>query len=262
VTRDNSEAEAPHDQKVVGAFTAQAAGYAKLVGQVSGGRNSALAVLDPRPDDVALDVACGTGAMTFQVAPLVRHVTGIDLTPAMLDQARAAQQQKGLSNINWRQSDLYSLPFADGSFSLVFTSAALHHVERPADAFAEMVRVCSPSGRIAVVDLTPAPASADAFNRIEKMRDPSHVRALTHDELLALSRPHRLRLAAAKSYHSEIPFDAVLAISHPGKATIADIRGLLIEDIANGEDRFDLRPRLADGVLYAAYPMSAVAWTA
>src|SRR5215472_1113901 len=55
----------------------------------------------PGPDDTVLDVACGGGLVARAFAPHVRHATGIDVTPAMLDTARTASVETGLANVTW-----------------------------------------------------------------------------------------------------------------------------------------------------------------
>jgi ubiquinone/menaquinone biosynthesis C-methylase UbiE len=60
----------------------------------------------------------------------------------MLDQARALAAERNLVNVEWQLGDVYRLPFADGSFDIVSCRFAFHHLEEPAKAFAEMVRVC------------------------------------------------------------------------------------------------------------------------
>ena len=120
------------------------------------------------------------------LARVARHVTGIDLTPAMLEQARALQRQQGLENLTWQEGDVLPLPYADHSFSIVSTRFAFHHFEDPLAVLKEMRRVCRPGGRVVVADSAPAAGKADAFNRMERLRDPSHVRALSPEELRAL----------------------------------------------------------------------------
>jgi SAM-dependent methyltransferase len=145
----------------------------------------------PRPDDKVLDVACGGGIVVCAFAPHVRHATGIDMTPAMLDRARQLAAEKGgIANVTWREGDVAALPWPDGAFTLVVTRFAVHHFPDPVKVMREMVRVCAPGGRIVVADTC---ASADAtkaaqFNRLEKLRDPSHVRALPLAELEGLFR--------------------------------------------------------------------------
>src|SRR5258705_8264731 len=66
------------------------------------------------PDDTVLDVACGPGLVVCAFAKVVRHVTGIDITPAMLDRARVHAAERGVSNVTWRQGDVLPLPWPDG----------------------------------------------------------------------------------------------------------------------------------------------------
>lgn len=68
-------------------------------------------------NDTVLDVACGPGLITTATARVARQVTGIDITPAMIDQARKRQQKMGLTNLAWLVGDVLPLPFADASFS-------------------------------------------------------------------------------------------------------------------------------------------------
>ena len=58
------------------------------------------------PADTVLDVASGPGLLVCAFAKVVAHATGIDLTPAMLEQSRREQQQQGLKNISWHQGDV------------------------------------------------------------------------------------------------------------------------------------------------------------
>src|SRR5947209_8771537 len=130
------------------------------------------------PTDTVLDVACGPGVLACAFAQAVRSVTGIDVTPAMIEQAQALQQARARTNMTWRIGDVLPLPFFDASFSLVFTRYSFHHFLYPKAVLAEMVRVCTTGGRVVVVDVfTTSPEQAEAFNRMEKLRDPSHVRA-------------------------------------------------------------------------------------
>src|SRR5436853_502233 len=104
------------------------------------------------PDDTVLDVACGGGIVVCAFAPHVRHATGIDMTPAMLERARALAVEKRIANVTWREGEVERLPFPDGSFTIVVSRFAMHHFLEPAAVFREMMRVCIPGGRIVVVD--------------------------------------------------------------------------------------------------------------
>jgi ubiquinone/menaquinone biosynthesis C-methylase UbiE len=151
------------------------------------------------PSDTVLDVACGGGIVGCAFAPHVSHVIGIDMTPAMLDRARSLSADRQLANITWQEGDVTSLPFADGSFSIVVTRYSFHHLLDPREVFREMLRVCQPGGRLVVVDMYASedPTKAAEWNRLEKLRDPSHVRCLSLTELehlfpaAGLARPER-----------------------------------------------------------------------
>ncbi|HEU0038528.1 MAG TPA: methyltransferase domain-containing protein, partial [Verrucomicrobiae bacterium] len=105
------------------------------------------------PRDTALDVACGAGLVVCAFAEVVQGAAGIDLTPAMIQQARTLQRKKGLTNVSWQVGDVVPLPYPDESFSIVTCRYALHHMENPAAVVGEMVRVCTPGGRVVVADM-------------------------------------------------------------------------------------------------------------
>jgi ubiquinone/menaquinone biosynthesis C-methylase UbiE len=99
----------------------------------------------------------------------------------MLDRARKLATDKSLANIAWRQGDVYSLPYKDASFTIVTTRFSCHHFLDPAAVLREMVRVLAPGGLVVDDDdyASEDPVKAAEFNRLEKLRDPSHSRCLT-----------------------------------------------------------------------------------
>src|SRR5271155_2340551 len=251
----NSQKEAILEQ-----FTKQAEPYAKLSVALSQGNRSLSSLLEaigPLPTDNVLDVACGAGLLTLALARLTRHVTGIDLTPAMIDQGRALQSKAGITNVDWQLNDVLPLPFPDGAYSLVVSRAAFHHFADPAAVLAEMGRVCLRGGRIAVSDLSPDPEKADAFNRVEKLRDPSHVRALPPAELRALGKQNGLvEMAAASHRIQKIPLEAVLATSFPNPGDIDKVRALYRADAESGVNALGLEAEFAGDQIMIQYPMT------
>jgi ubiquinone/menaquinone biosynthesis C-methylase UbiE len=251
-----------HNSEVINQFSLQAEGYSRLTRSWSADRNVALRELaSVSAEDLLLDVCCGPGALTLDLAPYVRRATGIDLTRAMLEEARAARAEKGLSNVEWLQGDVYQLPFEDGSFSLVLCSAAFHHLEHPKTALEEMARVCRSHGRIVVRDVTPAPQNVAAYDRMEKMRDPSHIHALTIDELLDLAVGLTLgEPSVRKSIAADLSLDAILATSFPVTCTREQIKALFLEDALSGNNRLGFDARMIDGEVRLSYTMSTVLW--
>lgn len=255
--------KAVQNARVLDQFGRQAEAYAVLIerlGRRAPGLEDFLEIVRPGPQDLVLDVGCGPGQRALGLAPLVAHVTGFDLTPEMLDQARAAQAEARVANVDWRQGDAAALPFADAAFSLVMSQAAFHHAADPAAALAEMARVCAPGGRIAVTDLTPAPEKSAAFDAIEILRDPSHAHALPLAELRGLSAELGLTEIAVRSHATAAPVAPVLAASCPPAEVAGRLHELYVRDAASGADALGMGAHYRDGEVWAAYSMSLVVW--
>jgi ubiquinone/menaquinone biosynthesis C-methylase UbiE len=242
-------------------FGKQASSYARLAGQVQSGRPAPIIdALKLTSADAVLDVACGPGRLSLSLARVAGQVTGIDITPEMLDQARALQAEQGITNVHWQQGDILPLPFDDGAFCIVVTQASFHHFADPAAVLAEMIRVCQPGGRIAVNDMTFDPPQAAAFDRIEKLRDPSHVRVLTLAQLRGLGEAAGLEELTVQEFPLSLPIEAVLATSFPAPGDLERVRALYREDAASGQDRLGMKLRGENGQLVASYPMTLVVW--
>jgi 2-polyprenyl-3-methyl-5-hydroxy-6-metoxy-1,4-benzoquinol methylase len=95
-----------------------------------------------------LDVACGTGVVAVTAARLGAIVTGADLTPALLEQARENAAIAGV-DVEWREADVEQLPFADVAFDVVLSQFGHIFAPRPIIAIHEMLRVLKPGGTIA-----------------------------------------------------------------------------------------------------------------
>jgi SAM-dependent methyltransferase len=134
---------------------------------------------------VVLDVACGAGHAAEQVAPQVRAVVGIDLTPALLTVGADRLRENGVRNVVLQEANAQRLPFVDQSFDVVFCRSSLHHFEDPIGAVAEMNRVCRSDGRVVVLDLVPPSEGVrDRYDHLHRLLDPSHVRSFLEAELV------------------------------------------------------------------------------
>jgi SAM-dependent methyltransferase len=209
------------------------------------------------PADTVLDVACGGGLVVCAFARVVRHATGIDITPAMLEQARRRQSELGLTNVTWHHGDVLPLPFADGSFTIVTSRFAFHHFVDPLGVLRQMVRVCAPGGTVVVVDSAPAPDKADAFNGMEKLRDPSHVRAMPLAEHLDLFRRVGLPEPRQTFYGLEGDLDGLLGRSFPRAEDVPVIRRLFEASVLDDSLGIDAR-RDGERIRYA-YPVAVLA---
>lgn len=147
-----------------------------------------VAFAKPQPTDLVLDLACGPGTFVLAFAPRVRFVRGIDLTFEMVQQARAFQAERGISNAAFDCGDAEQLPYPDRAFDLVTCQMSFHHLPKPILALREIVRVTKPEGRLVIID-TISPESDSKFelhNRIESLRDPSHVESLRLTTFLSM----------------------------------------------------------------------------
>jgi len=135
-----------------------------------------------------LDVACGPGIVTCELAAIAREVVAFDITPVMLVKARERCDKAGRMNVTFREGSAADLPFADSSFDAVVTRSSFHHFRSPARVLDEMARVTSRGGAVVVADTVSSETSekSELHNAIEVLRDPSHVRMMPPSELSAL----------------------------------------------------------------------------
>jgi SAM-dependent methyltransferase len=209
------------------------------------------------PNDTVLDVACGPGILACAFAKVARHVTGIDLTPAMLERARLLQQEQGLANVTWHQGDVLPLPFSDASFTLVVSRFAFHHLLEPGAVLKEMRRVCAPGGTVMVIDSAPAPEKAAAFNAMERLRDPSHTRALPVGEHLALFVNASLGEPRQTFYRLEGELEGLLSRSFPKPGDADRIRELFRGSLA--DDALDIQARRVGQQIHYGFPVAVIA---
>jgi SAM-dependent methyltransferase len=120
---------------------AERAAWDRILDLVVGGRGT----LD------ALDVGCGTGFLSLELAGRGHRVTGIDFAPQMLAEARKKAAAQGVA-VRFEEGDAEQLPFAEGSFDLVMTRHVLWTLPHPEQAIDEWIRVLRPGGRLAAMD--------------------------------------------------------------------------------------------------------------
>jgi ubiquinone/menaquinone biosynthesis C-methylase UbiE len=192
--------------------------------------------LEPlEPAMLVLEVACGAAHQGEAIAPRTGRVIGADLTPELLDVARRRLRDRSVGGILLTRADARRLPFPDDSFDLAFCRFAVHHFAEPREQLDEIVRVCRPGGRVAIIDLISADSQlADAYNDVERRRDPSHTRALTADEL-----EHAVEEAGASLEHTtqvdvRAPVERWLTQASTPPDVAESIRAELRAEVAGG----------------------------
>jgi SAM-dependent methyltransferase len=249
---------ATHREQILDQFTRQAVPFSTSPGiQDEAALTLTLEFSGAGPTDTVLDVACGPGILACAFARVAKHVTGIDITPAMLDRARLLQQERGLTNVTWQQGDVLPLPFPDASFTLVTSRFAFHHFLDPRAVLAEMKRVCAPGGTVLLIDAAPAPDKADAFNRMELIRDPSHARALPEAELEALFGAVGLPEPRMTRYRLDAEMERLIGGSFPKPGDDETLRRIFRDSLTNDDLGMGVH-RLGDQIRFG-YPIAVLA---
>lgn len=242
-------------------FGANAAAYLTSAVHAKGASLARLVELvRPEKSWVALDVATGAGHTAAAFAPHVARVIASDLTPEMLAQAAKLAAEKGFTNMETAIADAEGLPFADQSFDLVTCRIAPHHFPDIARFLAESYRVLKPGGVFALVDnVSPDPETTPGFtkaelrdagigyNAFEKVRDPSHGRALATAEWLELMDETGLQLRHREHAPKAMDFASWVKTQQVPAETVPRLKAML-EEAAPALKAF-LKPAVVDGKL-------------
>src|SRR5215469_9020578 len=247
-----------HRQQILDQFTRQAEPFARAQAIRSPeALDKIVRMAEPTADDTVIDVACGPGLLACAFARVVRHAVGVDITPAMLDQARKTQQEQGLTNISWQSADVLSLPYPDHHFCIVVSRFVFHHLLDPLAALKEMKRVCKPGGRVVVADMAPTANKAAALNAMERLRDPSHVRSMPEEELCSLFAAAGLPTPRIDHYRLQGEMEDLLQRSFPKEGDAERIRKIFADSVS--DDALDLSTHRKNGKIFYSYPVAILA---
>ena len=177
-----------------------------------------------------VDVACGPGLVSLAAAERGAMVTGVDLTPACIEAAKAACSRRGLS-ATFLVSPAESLPFPDASFDVAVSRYAFHHIARGmgpnsarAIAVAEMARAVRSGGLIVICDvLIEGAQQAEAYDSLELLRDNSHAGVISGglEGGFRLLREAGLTALTPLCYPFEARAEDVVAASFPDNLSSA-----------------------------------------
>jgi len=181
-----------------------------------------LELAQPQPHWIVLDVATGGGHTALKFAPHVARVVASDVTPQMLEAAKAYITGKGVRNVEFREANAENLPFDENTFDLVTCRIAPHHFDNAAGtAVTQFVKEAArvvrcpepaegrPGGLVLIQDqqMPEDPVIAGYVEAFEKLRDPSHNHALTETEWRAAFAAAGLTLEHVETLVKSHSFD-------------------------------------------------------
>lgn len=227
-------------------FTTQASGFESGTYHLSKKEYLDYMVLrcEPKAADQILEVAAGTCVCGRALAPYCGHITCLDLTPAMLEQGRKEAEKQGLANMTFVKGVAEELPFLDACFDIVISRLAFHHFVNPQLIFTEQARVLKPGGKLVLWDMVPANLSLrDEIDRIETLRDPSHVRELSKKEMRSLYEQAGLKLTLQEELEIPVSLEGWMALTGTPDVVRDEIRTMMEADM-NGDSSTGFEPYL------------------
>jgi ubiquinone/menaquinone biosynthesis C-methylase UbiE len=218
-----------HVDRIREQFTRQAEIYARMRQTTDQrGLDGLVQLAGATQADRVLDVTCGPGFLTMTFATRAADATGFDATDALLTLAREEAARRSITNVAFASGDAEELPYGDESFDVVACRAAFHHFPRPERVLAEMRRVARRGGRLVVADMlgNDDAGRAALHDRMERMCDPTHVRAVPESELGRLFANVGLETRYVARGQLDITVDEWIAHGGPDEATERELRAL------------------------------------
>ncbi|HLF92005.1 MAG TPA: class I SAM-dependent methyltransferase [Planctomycetota bacterium] len=199
----------------------------------------------PQRSDRLIDVATGWGFVPLAFAPMVKSVTGVDLTPEMVALARKIAAERGVKNVEYVEGDAEDLRFGPGSFEIATSRFTFHHFGDPEKALFEMKRVLTPDGRIVLYDYLAASdeKKAGRHNEIELARDASHVKMYSDREFHAFFRKTGLEARGKIITLMKRHFHHWMAFVDPSDAVLKRTRKLMEESVEGNKAALGIRDR-------------------
>lgn len=242
-----------HNAEIVSQFSKQAIPFAQLPGHLDS-IQMLIELSKVTGDKSVLDVACGPGLVACEFAKIARHVTGIDLTAEMIKQANNRQTGMGLTNLTWEIGTASPLPYESDLFSIVVTRYSFHHFLDPKAVLKEMIRVCKPKGVVLIADVALPADKVDAYNRMEKLRDPSHTQALSSDSWEQLLGESGLRNIQRGRYKIPMELEKQLKASFPKPGDDDKIRDIFKNDL--NASALGVDAHMVGTEIHFSYPVS------
>lgn len=242
-----------HNMEIIEQFTKQAIPFANMPAHLDA-IELLIKMSAVDKQKTVLDVACGPGLVSCAFAPHAKFVNGIDLTKQMIIEARKLSTKKQLNNISFDIGDVSTLPYPDKSFDIVLTRYTFHHFINPKAILEEMIRVCKPNGIILIADVVLPPEKVDYYNKMERLRDPSHTSALTHQEFSRLLEHISLTNLQQSNYLVNMKLENILKSSFPKASDGEKIWDIFTKDIE--DNNLGVSARLINNEIHFDFPIN------
>jgi ubiquinone/menaquinone biosynthesis C-methylase UbiE len=202
-------------------FSVNAREYSKSKSHSQGSDLVALMnMLQPRPDMNCLDMATGTGFTAMELARRCGKVTAADATEEMLSEAVKNATEAGYTGIEFMERMVESTGLESGLYDVVTCRRAAHHFFDKGAFLREVMRVLKPGGKLGLVDMVvPEADNSDLLNRIERIRDSSHVGAEKISNWVHFASAAGFRIIETRETQEEYSMEAWMApVSTSGEA--------------------------------------------
>ncbi len=200
----------------------------------------------PSETDIVLEVAAGTCACGRAFAPLAKTVICLDATVPMLQIGKQYAQKNHLDNMVFVNGYAEELPFLDNSFDIVLSRLAFHHFTDTDRVFREMVRVVKQGGKLIMIDMEAADEPLrKTEDEIETLRDPSHIKNLSREEMLKLFFDNSLVIEKSETTQMQVDLYNWLELTKTAEPVKNKIIERMKNDI-NGKEKTGFNPYKAD----------------
>lgn len=205
-----------------------------------------LSCVAPDRQDIILEVAAGTCACGRSFAPLAHTVVCLDATLPMLAVGKEKADSSHMNNMIFVKGYAEELPFLNENFNIVFSRLAFHHFTDTNAVFSEMVRVLRPGGKLVLIDMEAADEELrNTEDEIETLRDPSHVKSMSINEMLNLFAAHNFSVEKCQKTEMKQKLKNWLALTKTPEQIQAEITERMKNDMS-GKEKTGFSPYMED----------------
>lgn len=185
--------------------------------------------------ETVLEVASGTCATGRNIACKAKKVTCLDMTLSMLEQGKKIADKHNIRNMEFIVGDAVNMPFGNNSFDMVISRLSMHHFPNPEFPFKEMYRVLKPSGKLVIIDMvTEDRPYRYKRDELERLRDISHERNLTENEIINIYNMYNLQIAELEKTSFAVSVKEWLALTQTTEKNRNIILNTFEEELRNG----------------------------